>query len=146
MDDRNQTLQVDVPKSSIWVLADRSALTEVVINLLDNASKYTPVGGQIWVELDDYSDRVELWITDTGYGIPKDDQNRLFERHYRGVQAQSTIAGTGLGLSIARELMRQMNGEIMVFSPPPIDHAVGKLQSGTSLQVTLRKASVSLKT
>ena len=146
MDDRNQTLQVDVPKSSIWVLADRSALTEVVINLLDNASKYTPVGGQIWVELDDHGDRVELWITDTGYGIPKDDQTRLFERHYRGVQAQSTIAGTGLGLSIARELMRQMNGEIMVFSPPPIDHTVGKLQSGTSLQVTLRKASVSLET
>ena len=146
MDDRNQSLQVDVTKAAIWVLADRSALTEVVTNLLDNASKYTPVGGQIWVELNDCGDRVELWITDTGYGIPKDDQTRLFERHYRGVQSQSTIAGTGLGLSIARELMRQMNGEIMVFSPPPIDHAIGELPSGTSLQVTLKKASVSLET
>ena len=144
MDDRNQTLQIDVPQSSIWVEADRSALAEVVINLLDNASKYTPVGGRIWVELDDCDDRVELWITDTGYGIPKDDQNRLFERHYRGVQAQSTIEGTGLGLSIARELMRQMQGEIMVLSPPPIDHAVQGFPSGTSLQVTLRKADVSL--
>ncbi len=143
MDDRNQTLQIDVPESSIWVEADPSALAEVVINLLDNASKYTPVGGRIWVELDDCDDRVELWITDTGYGIPKDDQNRLFERHYRGVQAQSTIAGTGLGLSIARELMRQMQGEIMVLSPPPIDHAVPGFPSGTSLQVTLRKAEVS---
>ena len=143
MDDRNQTLQIDVPKSSIWVEADPSALAEVVINLLDNASKYTPVGGRVWVELDDCDDRVELWITDTGYGIPKDDQNRLFERHYRGVQAQSTIAGTGLGLSIARELMRQMQGEIMVLSPPPIDHAVPGFPSGTSLQVTLRKAEVS---
>jgi len=146
MDDRSQTLQIDVPKSSIWVLADRSALAEVVINLLDNASKYTPVGGRIWVELDDCDDRVELWITDTGYGIPKDDQDRLFERHYRGVQAQSAIAGTGLGLSIARELMRQMQGEIMVLSPPPIDHAVRGFPSGTSLQVTLRKADVSLET
>ncbi len=146
MDDRDQILQIDVPKSSIWVEADRSALAEVVINLLDNASKYTPVGGRIWVELDDCDDRVELWITDTGYGIPKDDQNRLFERHYRGVQAQSTIAGTGLGLSIARELMRQMQGEIMVLSPPPIDHAVQGFPSGTSLQVTLRKADVSLET
>jgi signal transduction histidine kinase len=118
----------------------------VVINLLDNASKYTPVGGRVWVELDDCDDRVELWITDTGYGIPKDDQNRLFERHYRGVQAQSTIAGTGLGLSIARELMRQMQGEIMVLSPPPIDHAVRGFPSGTSLQVTLRKADVNLET
>ena len=144
MDDRNQTLQIDVPQSSIWVEADPSALAEVVINLLDNASKYTPVGGRVWVELDDCDDRVELWITDTGYGIPKDDQNRLFERHYRGVQAQSTIAGTGLGLSIARELMRQMQGEIMVLSPPPIDHAVPGFPSGTSLQVTLRKADVSL--
>ena len=146
MDDRSQTLQIDVPKSSIWVLADRSALAEVVINLLDNASKYTPVGGRIWVELDDCDDRVELWITDTGYGIPKDDQDRLFERHYRGVQAQSAIAGTGLGLSIARELMRQMQGEIMVLSPPPIDHAVRGFPSGTSLQVTLRKADVNLAT
>ena len=143
MDDRNQTLQIDVPKSSIWVEADPSALAEVVINLLDNASKYTPVGGRIWVELNDCDDRVELWITDTGYGIPKDDQNRLFERHYRGVQAQSTIAGTGLGLSIARDLMRQMQGEIIVLSPPPIDHAVPGFPSGTSLQVTLRKAEVS---
>ncbi len=143
MDDRNQTLQIDVPKSSIWVEADPSALAEVVINLLDNASKYTPVGGRIWVELDDCDDRVELWITDTGYGIPKEDQNRLFERHYRGVQAQSTIAGTGLGLSIARDLMRQMQGEIIVLSPPPIDHAVPGFPSGTSLQVTLRKAKVS---
>ncbi|MCX5963298.1 MAG: GAF domain-containing sensor histidine kinase [Cyanobacteria bacterium] len=142
MDDRNQTLQIDVPKSSIWVEADPSALAEVVINLLDNASKYTPVGGRIWVELNDCDDRVELWITDTGYGIPKDDQNRLFERHYRGVQAQSTIAGTGLGLSIARDLMRQMQGEIMVLSPPPIDHAIPGFPSGTSLQVTLRKAEV----
>lgn len=144
MDDRNQTLQIDIPKSLIWVRADRSALTEVVINLLDNASKYTPVGGRICVELDDRGDRVELWITDTGYGIPKDDQDRLFERHYRGVQAESTIAGTGLGLSIARELMRQMQGDIVVFSPPPIDHAVRGLPSGTSLQVTLQKADVSL--
>jgi signal transduction histidine kinase len=146
MDDRDQILQIDVPESSIWVEADRSALAEVVINLLDNASKYTPVGGRIWVELDDCDDRVELWITDTGYGIPKDDQDRLFERHYRGVQAQSTIAGTGLGLSIARELMRQMQGEIMVLSPPPMDHAVQGFPSGTSLQVTLRKADVSLET
>ena len=146
MDDRDQTLQIDVPKSSIWVEADRSALAEVVVNLLDNASKYTPVGGRIWVELDDCDDRVELWITDTGYGIPKDDQNRLFERHYRGVQAQSAIAGTGLGLSIARDLMRQMQGEIIVLSPPPIDHAVRGFPSGTSLQVTLRKADVNLET
>ena len=146
MDDRNQTLQIDLPKSLIWVRADRAALTEVVINLLDNASKYTPVGGRIWVELNDRGDQVELWITDTGYGIPKDDQERLFERHYRGVQAESTIAGTGLGLSIARELMRQMQGDIVVFSPPPIDHAVRGLPSGTSLQVTLKKADVSLET
>lgn len=146
MDDRNQTLQIDIPKSLIWVRADRSALAEVVINLLDNASKYTPVGGRIWVELDDRGDQVELWITDTGYGIPEDDQERLFERHYRGVQAESTIAGTGLGLSIARELMRQMQGDIVVFSPPPPDHAVRGLLYGTSLQVTLQKADVSLET
>ncbi len=144
IDDRNQTLQIAISRPSVWVLADQSALTEVVVNLLDNASKYTPIGGQISVELADCDSWVELWITDTGYGIPLDNQDRLFERHYRGVQAQSSIAGTGLGLSIARELTRQMQGEIKVFSPPPVAHALREFHSGTSLQVTLRKAEVSL--
>jgi signal transduction histidine kinase len=63
-------------------------------------------------------------ISDTGPGIPSDDLVHLFERGYRGVQAEGAISGTGLGLAIARDLVTQMQGEIQVFSPPP-DRTVG---------------------
>jgi len=56
-------------------------------------------------------------IADTGPGIPGVDLVHLFERHYRGVQAQGEIPGTGLGLAIAQELVQQMQGEIQIFSP-----------------------------
>jgi signal transduction histidine kinase len=146
IDDRQQQLHLDLPAHSVAILADPSALAEVLTNLLDNASKYTPAQGHIQVRLRETIDRVELWITDTGYGIPAEDLAHLFERHYRGVQAQSSIPGTGLGLSIARELTRQMQGDIQIFSPPKIDMAWSsgnpdnsRLQ-GTSIQVTLSKA------
>jgi signal transduction histidine kinase len=56
-------------------------------------------------------------ISDTGPGIPPQDLEHLFERHYRGVQAATAIPGSGLGLAIAKELIEQMQGEIEVFSP-----------------------------
>ncbi|MGL4879476.1 MAG: sensor histidine kinase, partial [Waterburya sp.] len=56
-------------------------------------------------------------IKDTGYGIPVTDQGHIFERHYRGIQAESTIPGTGLGLAIAHELVKRMQGEIELISP-----------------------------
>ncbi len=146
IDDRQQQLHLDLPAHSVAILADPIALAEVLTNLLDNASKYTPAQGHIQVRLREAIDRVELWITDTGYGIPPEDLAHLFERHYRGIQAQSTIPGTGLGLSIARELTRQMQGDIQIFSPPNIDMAWSSGNpdnprfQGTSIQVTLSKA------
>ena len=56
-------------------------------------------------------------IGDNGLGIPPEDLDRIFERHYRGVQSSSEIPGTGLGLAIAKDLIEQMQGEIQVFSP-----------------------------
>jgi signal transduction histidine kinase len=143
IDDRQQQLHLDYPDQKITILADPAALAEVLTNLIDNASKYSPQGGQIELTLSDRGDHIHLWITDTGYGIPQSDLEHLFERHYRGIQAQSDIPGTGLGLSIARELTRQMQGEIQVFSPPPIELALTTTSStsiGTSIQVTLKKA------
>jgi signal transduction histidine kinase len=154
MDDRQQQLHLDLPVHSVFVLADPIALAEVLTNLLDNASKYTPSQGHIQVKLRETLDhQIDLWITDTGYGIPPEDLAHLFERHYRGVQAQSTIPGTGLGLSIARELIRQMKGDIQIFSPRldrawpsenpdnhPDNHREDLSGQGTSIQVTLPKA------
>ncbi|GAB4386679.1 MAG: hypothetical protein Kow00121_53720 [Elainellaceae cyanobacterium] len=120
--DRQLTIYADFPTDLPQVQIDTRALREVLNNLLDNALKYTPAGGQIdiCVRSSPSPERVKqqaIVIADTGPGIPPQDLTHLFERHYRGVQANTEIPGTGLGLAIARELIHQMQGEIQIFSP-----------------------------
>ena len=136
-DDRNQTLCDDVPDDPLWIQGESSALEEVLSNLLDNASKYTPPEGKIdlSVELPSavHNDIVWIHIADNGYGIPAADLPRLFERHFRGVQADSRIPGTGLGLAIARELLRKMGGDLTIVSPTVTG------DRGTTVTVTLQR-------
>lgn len=106
-----------LPASIPMVTGDLAALREILNNLIDNALKYTPSGGKIQLELETVNSMVGIVIKDTGYGIPLIDQTRIFERHYRGVQAQGDISGTGLGLEIAQELVKKMQGEIELISP-----------------------------
>jgi signal transduction histidine kinase len=94
-------------------------LREVFSNLIDNALKYTPAGGKVTVEVKNVKNSVEIVFKDTGYGIPMSDQERIFQRHYRGVQAGGDIPGTGLGLAIAKELITSMGGTIEFISPNP---------------------------
>lgn len=129
--DRQLMLDTEIAEFLPPVQMDRRALREVVSNLLDNALKYTPAGGHIYVAVqpDLKSPRLPLpdhtrsgryqclIVADTGPGIPPQDLQHLFERHYRGVQSASSIPGTGLGLAIARELVQQMQGQIQIFSP-----------------------------
>lgn len=122
--ERHLELSTDIPGELPEVLASPKALREVLSNLIDNALKYTPSGGQIYVKVGSQR-QVEggtlmaIAISDTGVGIPPQDLEQLFQRYYRGVKANSDIPGTGLGLAIARELITQMQGEIEVFSPTP---------------------------
>jgi hypothetical protein len=134
----HQDLDPDLPAVAI----DVRALREVISNLLDNALKYTPASGHLLVRLleleqasgdgmegaadngsgDEFPTEVPspgqaILIADTGFGIPPQDQEHLFERGYRGVQAASDIPGTGLGLAIAHDLIQRMGGTIQVFSP-----------------------------
>lgn len=106
-----------LPASIPKVIGDVSALREILNNLIDNALKYTPSGGKIRIALKITTAMVGISIEDTGPGIPAEDRERVFERHYRGIQAQSEIPGTGLGLAIAQELARKMQGEIKASSP-----------------------------
>lgn len=118
--DRQLTVHRDIPTHLPPVHIDPRALREVLSNLLDNALKYTASPGDVgvWVRSDAaHSGQQAVVIVDTGPGIPESDRARLFERHYRGVQANTDIPGTGLGLAIARDLIQQMGGEIQVFSP-----------------------------
>ena len=120
--DRQIQLNVELADDLPAVLTDRQALREVLNNLLDNALKYTPAQEQVWVWVGDRQATPTgtlqaVTIADTGPGIPPDDLEHIFERHYRGVQAHTGIPGTGLGLAIARDLIIQMGGKLEVYSP-----------------------------
>ena len=127
--ERHLSLVADIPGNLPPVEANDRALREVLSNLIDNALKYTPAGRQIYIKVRYKAaegDRrashrqfpaIAVAVSDTGSGIPPQDLEHLFERHYRGEKAQTEIPGTGLGLAIARDLVRQMQGEIEVFSP-----------------------------
>jgi signal transduction histidine kinase len=119
--DRNLNFHTHIAADLPPIRATPSALREVLSNLIDNALKYTPTGGfvDIDVELLANPPRIQICIRDTGLGIPAEDLDKLFTRHYRGIQAQGTIEGTGLGLAIAKELIDRMQGKIVIASPPP---------------------------
>ena len=115
-------LYAQISRNTPWVWGEEEALSEVVSNLVDNAVKYSPPGAQVWVQTG--VSRIEgncpyqgIVIADTGPGIPASDIERLFERYYRGVQAQGELPGTGLGLAIAQSLVQEMQGAIEVISP-----------------------------
>lgn len=120
--DRQIKLTANISESIPSVVGNFQGLREVLNNLIDNALKYTPAGGKVHLNLEPERLVKEqkflgISIKDTGYGIPLQDQEYIFTRHYRGVQAESDIPGTGLGLAIAKELINKMQGEIELISP-----------------------------
>ena len=87
-------------KGSIYVSGDVMRLKQVVVNLVDNAIKHTPVGGSVMVDLYDERQRAVLVVSDTGIGIPAAALPAVFERFYRTDQARTRVSGgTGLGLA-----------------------------------------------
>jgi signal transduction histidine kinase len=145
--DRQIQIQVEIPPHLPTVHIDLKALQEVLNNLIDNALKYTPSGGQVLVvagleRMVATTAFQGIAIIDNGPGIPAEDLPRLFQRHYRGAQAQSDIPGTGLGLAIARDLVQQMCGEIQVFSPARTSGLVTpEWERGTAIIVWLPESS-----
>jgi two-component system phosphate regulon sensor histidine kinase PhoR len=93
--------------------ADEEAVTQILDNLVDNALKYTPEGGQITIRWGESDGQACLEVEDTGIGIPERDLSRIFERFYRVDKARSReLGGTGLGLAIVKHLVQAMNGSI----------------------------------
>ena len=114
------------------ILADPDKLEQILINLLDNAIKFTPAGGRVTVDASDLGDRIRIDIKDTGIGIPPKDLTRIFERFYRVDTARSReLGGTGLGLSIVKHIVQAHGGSVAVDSIP------GK---GSTFSFTMRKA------
>jgi two-component system, OmpR family, phosphate regulon sensor histidine kinase PhoR len=101
------------------VAADPLNLRRVLLNLLDNAIKYSPEGGTIVVAIEADEDRLRVHVRDQGLGIPPGEQERIFEKFYRAdPQLARGVGGTGLGLYICRELVQRMGGSIAVQSTP----------------------------
>jgi PAS domain S-box-containing protein len=100
-------------------LADEDKLRQVLVNLLDNAIKYSPDGGEVTVELAGGAGRVLLTVRDQGLGVPAGEQERIFEKFYRlDPDLTRGVGGSGLGLFISRELVARMGGSLTVRSKP----------------------------
>lgn len=104
-------VQVDCPPDLPPVLVDSARLEQVLVNLLHNAIKFTPSGGQIWVRAVQQNHSLLFSVQDNGAGIAADDLPRIFERFYKADRARSG-GGTGLGLAIARHLVEAHGGKI----------------------------------
>lgn len=110
---KEKTLTIEInTKENAQVQCDRKLIEQALLNLLDNAVKYTPEGGKIWIQTRDFKHgentqtRIALEVKDTGIGIPLSDMDRIFERFYRVDKGRSrAMGGTGLGLSIVRHIM-----------------------------------------
>jgi two-component system phosphate regulon sensor histidine kinase PhoR len=105
----------DVPA----VAGDENQLRQVISNLVDNAIKYSPQGGDVELRLNRNGQFARIEVADSGLGIPRDEHDRIFEKFYRLDPALTRgVNGTGLGLYISKELVERMNGRISVDSEP----------------------------
>ncbi|HLQ22200.1 MAG TPA: ATP-binding protein [Gemmatimonadales bacterium] len=111
------TLELEDPQSAVWADADR--VTQILTNLISNASKYTPEGGRITVTARRAGDFARVEIRDTGIGLSAEQQAQLFTRFFRAQRRGPDHAGgTGLGLVITRLLVELHGGQISVSSAP----------------------------
>jgi signal transduction histidine kinase len=116
------SLTARTDSNGIAALGDRHRIEQVLVNLIDNAVKYSPAGGDVSVSTAALPDGVRVEVRDNGIGIPASEQGSVFEKFYRGsLEGERVRAGTGLGLYICRELVQRMGGTIGVES----DHGKG---------------------
>lgn len=114
---KSLSVKIDIASDLPLILADSGLITHVLMNLIDNAVKYTDETGKIRISVFRDITRVKVEVSDTGIGIPEEDIPRIFERFYRVEKARSReLGGTGLGLSIVKHIIQAHHGEVMVES------------------------------
>lgn len=112
-------LAAELPDEAGVVSGDEESLRQIFDNLLDNAWKYTPPGGRVWVRVLRRPSELKVEFEDTGIGIEPADQQRVFERFYRVDKARSReLGGTGLGLSIVKHLASSLGAQVSLESQP----------------------------
>ena len=106
-------LQYNFEDEEIVVQAYGDYLKQLLLNLIDNAIKYTPEGGKVTVNQFTKNDEIVIEVIDNGVGIPKEDQSKIFQRFYRVDKARSrSVGGTGLGLAITKHIVHSLKGSI----------------------------------
>jgi NtrC-family two-component system sensor histidine kinase KinB len=122
------SLKVEDTESTLSAWADSIRIGHVFANLLMNSLRYTPPGGQVFISVADRGDMVEFMVRDTGSGVPRQYQHRVFEKFFR-VPGQSRGSGSGLGLAIAKDIVEAHGGLIRIESTEGV---------GTLVAFTLR--------
>lgn len=130
--EKNINLKTRINTNS-YFYGDPGRIKQLTAILLDNALKYTPPGGEVILQLTGRNSVIELSVTDTGEGIAKEHQDKIFERFYRIDKVRSRQdGGTGLGLAIAARIVKEHQGTIKVISSP---------DAGTTFVLPLPQAS-----
>lgn len=111
--ERHITFKRELPDKAVFIKVDEDKLTQVIDNIISNALKYSPEGGQVTFRMKMLDDQIEISISDQGLGIPKENLEKVFERFYRVDKARTRrLGGTGLGLAIAKEMIGAHGGDI----------------------------------
>ena len=133
MEEKDINLNVSLPEEQCMVFADIDRIDQILVNLIDNALKFTPENGTIsvWTSIDE--EKVLVGVSDTGCGIPKEDLDNIFERFFKSDKSHTNKIGTGLGLSIVKKIIDQHGETILVRSSP---------NSGTQFIFTLTSAQI----
>ena len=122
LDDKKQTVNLKIPAKLPKTWADSTRLAQIITNLVSNANKYTPEGGQITIAAEKSANQwdpegaaevVHIWVKDTGIGISLEDQKKIFQKFFRSDDSKARESpGTGLGLNITKSLVEMMGGRI----------------------------------
>ena len=128
-DMKGVSLSLETPSSPVVLAAHRHKLQQLAGNLIDNAIKFTPSGGNVTVSLSETRDSVIFKVTDSGVGIAKSDLPKIYDRFFRAERSRDT-PGSGLGLSLVRAIVTFYDGDIDCKSKP---------DSGTVFAVTIPK-------
>ncbi len=132
------TFKVNLPDDLVKIEADKDKINQVIENLISNAVKFSPEGGEITVSIKEAKDELKINISDSGIGIPEKDLPHIFEKFYRADNASSeAIGGTGLGLSIVKYIVESHGGRIS---------AESKLGKGSTFSFTLPLESIQART
>ena len=115
-DKKNIQLKMNIKEKQVELRVDEDKIRSVITNLVNNAIKFTPEGGQVFISVQHQDEELRIRISDTGMGVPKEALLKIFDRFYRVYRPGKQIQGTGLGLAIAKKIVMMHGGRIDVES------------------------------